>query len=103
MKNYKDYYGSHGMQYEKPQYIQWSTIEILQQFYGQKYNQDVFNCCYAFNPTLLRVVKFSEKLDFVLGRISIHVDSNNIITKIYQEVQIGCDSYEDGEKKENKN
>ena len=81
------------MFYVKPNCTHGKTLEVLLFLKGTEYNQNALNYIHFLRPSRIGVLKpgGGRILNAVRWRVWVYVDENNIIEKIEQEGEIGCD------------
>ena len=65
-----------------------TTVKVLPELYGLKWDYLALMYVTSLDPTLLRVVNSSRTYDTVPGRITVQVDQNLVIVSIEMEVSI---------------
>jgi len=83
------------MKYKAPNSISWTSIEVLGFLKGRKCDQVVMNYIHSLRPSKVRFVKGSTKLDHHVWRVTVHLDENNFVQEIKQEIEVGVDGFED--------
>ncbi len=89
MKTAKDYYSDHMVAFEEFPCTSGLTIHPLDLLIGKPWDDLALGYVHAINPTSIRVTTGGIKLDASLGRVTVVVDDNNIITGLSQEVTVG--------------
>lgn len=90
----KDYYTNHLIEYERPNSISWTSIEVLPFLKGREWDQVALNFVHSLRPSSIRVTDGWMTLDSRSWRVTVVVDDNNIIQSIEQEVEVGCEGFE---------
>lgn len=92
----KNYYTTHFIEYEHLNTVSSTELEVLPFLKGKKWDQTALNYVHSLRPSGIRVTTGVYKADARLWRVTVLIDTQNIIKKVIQEVQVGCIGYEDG-------
>ena len=85
----EDYFSSQGKPYQKFTATSSISLPVLQFLWGQPWDEIAKNFLPALRPSMVRVGSI-ETLDAMAWRVSVHVDKQNIIQQISQEVEVSC-------------
>lgn len=85
----KDYNGMSGAEYEKPEEIGRTSINVLQNIWGKPWDEIALGYVHSLRPSTIRVSSGVVHLDSRLWRVTIIVNEGNFIHSIEQEVEVG--------------
>lgn len=77
---------------EKLNGFSYTSIDVLEILRGRPLDGIAVGMIHALRPSRVRIIKDGEgaTCDAVTWRVTVRVDEHNVISGIYQEVQIGC-------------
>lgn len=90
----KDYRSIHLVEYDQPDSIGWRSMTVLHILIGLKWGQLPLNYIHSLRPSYIRVTTGEETMDFRLWRVTVLVDESDTILHISQEVEVGCEGYD---------
>lgn len=67
----------------------YTSIEVLDFLSGKPWDDVALGFCHALRPSIIRVVTNGTQLDSRTWRLTVYIDENNLIKKIFQEVEVG--------------
>lgn len=67
----------------------WTSVDVLPFLIGKPWDNVALAFVHGLRPSSIRVTQDSVTLDSRVWRVTVYVDSNNIIEKIRQEVEVG--------------
>lgn len=82
---------------DKPKTLCWTTVPILHNIWGRKWNQAAANFLWSMRPSIIRTTKGEITLDCRLWRITVYLTDDNYINKIEQEVEVGAIGFRNGQ------
>jgi hypothetical protein len=74
----------------------WMTISILPELIGRPWCNAAANMLVCFRPSVIRVSKSAVDNNFVIWRVTVLLNNQNIIKCIYQEVSVGLVGFRNG-------
>ena len=85
----KNYYSRHRVEYSQPESIGFLSLEVLQFLKKRKWDEIALAYIHSLRPSCIRVIKGECTCDAVDWRVTVYVDSTDIIEKVEQEVEVG--------------
>jgi hypothetical protein len=85
----KDYRSSHAVPYERPSRIGFTAIDVLPFLVGRKWDEHALAFVHTLRPSSIRVTDGEEKSDTYRWRVTVHIDKDETIQSIVQEVEVG--------------
>ena len=86
--NPSDYIHTQGIKYEHSNAFGYTDMPILEFLIGGEWDEIALAFVGALHPSNLRVVRGEETCDSCLGRVTIYVDKDMLITGAHQEVRV---------------
>jgi len=88
-KHFDKYYTHHEEEFEKFNRRGWKSINVLEFLNDKPWDDLALGYVHALRPRGIRVTKGMMTLDCILWRVTVHVNKENIIQSITQEVEVG--------------
>ena len=85
----KDHHSKGAVTYEPPHLRSYCSIDVLPFLIGRKWDGRALAFVHCLRPSYIRVTSGEETSDAKCWRVTVHVDANDIIRSIDQEVQVG--------------
>ena len=82
------YYTTHKRDYDAPDRRAFMSVNALPDLVGAPWNDHALGIVHSLRPSSIRVTYGEETCDARLWRVTVHVDRNDIITRITQEVAV---------------
>lgn len=93
----KDYHSTLGVAFEPFSHTSFTSVPVLTFLTGRKWDELALGVIQGLRPSSVRVTTGELKSNADLHRVTVYVDSNDIILGITQEMQIGLpDGIENG-------
>lgn len=85
----KDYNDMSGVEYEQPEEIGYTSIEVLKHIWGKPWDEIALGYVNSLRPSTIRVSGGAVHLDSKIWRVTVIVNEGNFIHSIEQEVEVG--------------
>ncbi len=92
MKEAKDYYSHHAVQFERCERYGFHSIKVLPELTGKQWDNVALSLVQGLRPSYIRVTEGACTLDARVWRVTVFINEDNSIRKIEQEIEVGlCD------------
>lgn len=92
------YNSSHGFEYEANDHVGWTVVPVLHDLWGTLWNAAAANFLRCLRPSTVRVIEHRGAMtcDARTWRVTVHLDADNRISRIEQEVEVALVGFRNG-------